>query len=159
MPSRRIRIFVWVAGIVAAATLIVVVSVAVTVFRSLVSTQADATSAAQAFEATRRLFPGREPLIVVADLRRGQVRINRVPNAPRKNVDTIYFMFWNAGDRKLVRGQAPAWVVHLRVSPLGIGNWKFSDLHVTLEDIERYAPGIIADFKTPDGEQVLVWAQ
>ena len=43
--------------------------------------------------------------------------------------------------------------------PLGIGDWSFSDFHITVEDIERYAPGIILDFKTPDGELVLLWAQ
>ncbi len=57
-----------------------------------------------------------------------------------------------------MRGNAPTWVMRLRVSITGVGDWSFSDLHVTVEDIERYAPGIIFDMKTPDGEQVLVWA-
>jgi hypothetical protein len=58
----------------------------------------------------------------------------------------------------IVRGNAPSWVTRLRLSITGVGNWSFSDLHVTMEDIERYAPGIMLDVRTPDGDQVLVWA-
>jgi hypothetical protein len=105
------------------------------------------------------MFPGRAPLITIGDIRRGDVRVNRVESAPRKKVDALHFLFWSPDDQKLARGQAPPWVVRLRVSFLGIGDWSFSDLNVTLEDIERYAPGILLDFKTSDGEQVLVWAR
>ena len=159
MASRRIRIFVLVAGIVAAVVIGLTLTVAITVFRSMVAEVAAPAAAAQSFDTVRRMFPTREPLIAIGDMRRGQFRINRTPDAPRKNVDVLRFMMWDPEDQKLVRGEVPAWVAWLRVSPLGIGNIKFSDLHVTLEDVERYAPGVLVDFKTPEGEQVLVWVQ
>lgn len=159
MASRRLRIFVWVAAIVAATVIGLTLTIAIVVFRSMVAEPSAPAAAAASFDSIRRQFPGREPLIVIGDMRKGQFRINRAPDAPRKAVDTIRFMTWDPEDQKLVRGEVPAWVAWLRVSPLGIGNLKFSDLHVTLEDIERYAPGIIVDFKTADGEQILVWVQ
>src|SRR5687767_14224257 len=159
MASRRLRIFVLVAGIAAAVIIGLTLTVAITVFRSMVAEPAAPAAAAASFDAIRRMYTGREPLISIGDLRQGQFRINRAADAPRKQVDTLRFMTWDPEDQKLVRGEVPAWVAWLRVSPLGIGNLKFSDLHVTLEDIERYAPGIVIDFKTPEEEQILVWVQ
>ena len=159
MASRRLRIFVLVAGIVAAVVIGLTLTVAIVVFRSMVAEQAAPAAAAASFDSIRRMYTGREPLIAIGDLRKGQFRINRAADAPRKTVETIKFMTWDPEDQKLLRGEVPAWVAWLRVSPLGIGNIKFSDLHVTLEDVERYAPGVIVDFKTAEGEQVIVWVQ
>ena len=159
MASRRVRIFVIVAAVIAAVVIGLTLTVAIAVFRSMVAEPAAPAAAAASFDSIRRMFPGREPLVAIGDLRKAQFRINRAPDAPRQQVDTLKFMTWDPEDQKLVRGEVPAWVAWLRVSPLGIGNLKFSDLHVTLEDIERYAPGVIVDFKTADGEQILVWVQ
>lgn len=159
MASKRVRILLWVAGLAAVSAVVLTVSVALIIFRSIVSTPGGQPAATEAFEEIRRMFPGRTPLVTIGDIRRGDVRVNRVESAPRKKVDALHFIFWSPDDQKIVRGQAPPWVVRLRVSVLGIGDWSFSDLNVTLEDIERYAPGILLDFKTSDGEQVLVWAR
>lgn len=140
------------------AVIIVVGSVAFIVLRTLESTPATAASATTAFDEIRRQFPQRPPLIELVNIRAGDVRINRAPQSPRKKVERLYFMMWDPEEEKVVRGNAPTWVTRLRVSITGVGDWSFSDLHVTVEDIERYAPGIIFDMKTPDGEQVLVWA-
>lgn len=129
------------------------------VLRTIESKQAPAATAAATFDEVRRTFPPRPPLVEVVDLRRAQVRVHRTPDAPRKPVDKLHFLVYDPSDQGMMRGSMPAWVTRLRVSITGVGGWSFSDLHITMEDIERYAPGIIVDFTTPDGEQVLVWAR
>ena len=66
-------------------------------------------------------------------------------------------MYWDPEDEKIVRGEAPLWITSPRVGITGMGNWSFSDFHVTREDIERFSPGIIVDFKASDGIHALVW--
>ena len=157
--TRRVRIILWLVGIFAVTAIVVTASVAFVVLRSVNSTLAPAAAAEQAFADIRKLHPDRPPLIDVINPRTGDVRINRTPNAPRKNVPTLYFMYWDPEDQKLVRGEAPTWITSLRVSITGVGNWSFSDFHITREDIERYSPGVIIDFKSPDGSRAIAWTR
>ena len=154
----RRRLLLWLAIGIPVAVIILVATVAFVVLRTLESTPSTAASAMTAFDEVRRQFPARPPLIEVVNLGTGDVRINRAPDSARKHAPTLHFMMWDPEDQEIVRGNAPTWVTRLRVSITGVGNWSFSDLHVTLEDIERYAPGVILDVKTPDGRQVLIWA-
>lgn len=157
--TRRGRLILVLAIGIPAAILIVSGVVVYLVLRTIDSKPAPPATAAAAFDEVRRSFPPRPPLVEVIDLRRAQVRVNRTPSAPRKPVGTLHFLIYDPADQGLTRGSVPAWVTRMRVSLTGIGNWSFSDLHVTTEDIERYAPGLVVDFTTPDGEQVLVWAR
>ena len=157
--TRRVRIILWLVGIFAVTAIVVTASVAFVVLRTVNSTIAPATAAEQAFADIRKLHPDRPPLIDVVNPRTGDVKINRTPNAPRKSVSTLYFMYWDPEDQKLVRGEAPTWITSLRVSITGLGNWSFSDFHITREDIERYSPGVIIDFKSPDGSRAIAWTK
>ena len=157
--SRRTRIILWIAGAAALTAIVVSGSVAFVVFRTITSTVAPAAAAEQAFSEIRRMYPDRPPLIEVANPHTGDVKINRAPNSPRKDVATLYFMYWDPEDQKLVRGEAPTWITSLRISITGVGNWSFSDYHITREDIERYSPGVIIDFKSPDGSRALAWTR
>jgi hypothetical protein len=154
----RRRLILWLAIGVPLVAIVVAGSIAYIVLRTLDSTPSTAEGATTTFDEVRRQFPQRPPLIELADLRSGSVRINRAANSPRKKVETIHFMVWDPKKQEIMRGSAPSWITRVRVSLTGIGNWSFSDLHVTLEDVERYAPGIILDMKMPDGQQVLAWA-
>jgi hypothetical protein len=154
----RRRLILWLAIGIPLVAIVFAASIAYIVLRTLDSTPSTAEAATTAFDEVRRQFPPRPPLIELADLRSGAVRINRAPNSPRKKVETIHFMVWDPEKQEITRGNAPAWITRVRVSITGIGNWSFSDLHVTMEDLERYAPGIVFDMKMPDGQQVLVWA-
>lgn len=157
MTSRRVRIFLWIVGLAAVTAIVLSASVAFVIFRSISSTAAPAAVATQAFADLRKLYPDRAPLIEIVNPATLDARINRTPNAPRKNVETLHFMYWDPEDEKIVRGEAPLWITSLRVGITGMGNWSFSDFHVTREDIERFSPGIILDFKAPDGTHAMVW--
>ena len=157
--TRRGKILLAVAIVIPVAFLISAATVAYLVLSTIETTRSAPDAATATFEEVRRAFAGRPPLIEVVDLRTANVRINRDATRPRKPVDKLHFLIWSPDAQEITRGSAPAWVARLRVSITGIGGWSFSDLHVTMEDIERYAPGVIVDVKTPDGEQVLVWAR
>ena len=155
--TRRVRIFLWIAGLAAVTAIVLSASVAFIIFKSMSSTAAPAAQATQAFAVLRKLYPDRPPLIEIVNPATLDARINRTPNSPRKNVETVYFMYWDPEDEKIVRGEAPIWITSLRVGITGLGNWSFSDWHVTREDIERFSPGILVDFKAPDGTHAIVW--
>ena len=159
MASRRVRIVVWLAISFAVVAIVATAGIAFVVLRTVNSTPATAASAAESFGEIRKLYPGRAPLIEIRNMQRGEFQINRAPAAPRKKVETIHFAFWDHEDQKLVRGEAPIWITQVRVSLTGVGNWSFSDFHVTREDIERYSPGILMDFAPPGGGHVLVWTR
>lgn len=157
--TRRGKILLGIAIGIPAAFAVFSAIVAFIVLRTLETTTAQPAAATAAFEEIRRSFPQRPPLIEVVNLRAGDVKINRQPGAPRKAIANLHYIVWDPEEQEMTRGTAPTWLAHMRVSITGIGNWSFSDLHVTVEDIERYAPGIVVDFKTPEGQQVLVWAK
>ena len=159
MASRRLRLFVWICAAIAVIAVIATASVAFVIMRSVNTTAATAAAANESFAEVRKLYPGRAPLIDIQNMQRRDFRINRAPNAPRKTVDTIHFMYWDPEEQEIVRGEAPTWITSMRVSFTGVGNWSFSDFHITREDIERYSPGLLMDFKAPDGRQVLLWTR
>jgi hypothetical protein len=41
----------------------------------------------------------------------------------------------------------------------GRGNIDLEELHLTVDDLERYGPTLILDHKNEEGERVLVWSQ
>ena len=81
-------------------------------------------------------------------------------SAERKRVVALKVLTWKAEDQELVRLEIPLWMMRFSFSNLmsqaGLG---FGSLNLTTDDVQRYGPGVIADFKTPDGNRVLVWAQ
>lgn len=159
VASKRARAVLWVFGLLAAGALVFTASLGFAVYRTVVSTPTALPAATEAFDEVRRMFPKRQPLIQIAGVRPLSVQINRAAGSPRKKVETLNFLIWHRADQRLVRGHAPAWVARLRFGFIGIGDIGLDDLHVTMEDIERYAPGVLMDFKTADGDDVLVWTR
>ena len=107
-------------------------------------------------------FAGQVPLIRV----RGSKGVPEfvVTHGPadseRKTVRKLLVLAYDPHDGQLVRTKVPLWVVRL-------GGWRNfvlrilgrADLQVTVEDIERHGPGLIADIRGPGGTQALMWAQ
>ena len=159
MATRRVRIVFWTIGILVLITMMLSATVAIVIFKSLSTTGAAPAAAEQAFTEIRNRYPDRAPLIEIPGRDPREARINRTPNASRKSVDTIHFMYWDPEDQQIVRGEAPTWITNLRVSLTGVGNFSFSDFHITREDIERYSPGVLVDYKSPEGARALAWTQ
>lgn len=124
---------------------------------------APTTVARSEFDAVRAQFASQKPLIELDD--RGEfLRANTDrPNGDR-TPDSLHVMAFDPHDGRIVRVSIPFWLLrfkthgrHLTID--GRGDIDLEDLHLSVEDLERYGPTLILDHKSDDGERVLVWSQ
>jgi len=156
-----VRIALWIVGGCLLALMIVGGIAGVIVWRNTtitISTDKDATAE---FERVIARYPPRPPLVEIGNPSEMTVRVNRPPDsAPRRPVRTLQVLAWTGREEKLVRTSAPVWLMRLSLqnlaSELGI---PMGPLQLSVEDVERYGPGIVLDFKPPGGGRMLVWVQ
>jgi len=114
------------------------------------------------FQSIREQFASQKPLIELDDhgnfLRANTDR----PNGDHRP-ESLYVMAFNPRDGRIVRVSVPFWLLrfktHGRITINGRGDMDLADMHLTVEDLERYGPTLILDHKDRDGERVLVWSQ
>ena len=114
-------------------------------------------TAVNEIEIIRTRFGSRQPLIEIVDARKGDVRINRLVGSGAR-VTTFHVVNWNADDGELLRTEAPLWLMRFSsinfLSQLGLTP---GSLRLTVQDVERYGPGIVVDYAQPGKARVLVW--
>lgn len=116
------------------------------------------------FEAVRKKFGGREPLL---ELRSGVLQYPSAAAASGAGagaqIDTLHVLVWDPDEERLTRISLPFWLLRMKSDPIKIGSYAsgLDDGGVDLkpEDIEKYGPGVILDTAKADGQRVLVWAQ
>ena len=125
---------------------------------------ASPASAAKDFAEIRARFTGQPPLIELDD--RGHfVRANKTRPAPPqvKTPDNLYVLAYDADEGRLVRLTIPFWLLRLKTGGQSIDfngrHMDLEDLKLSVEDLERYGPTLIAEHKAPDGSHVIVWSQ
>jgi hypothetical protein len=110
------------------------------------------------FDAIRSRFGTRPPLIEVVNLSAGDFRINRPAQPDGRPVSTFHILTWNADDSELFRTEAPIWLMRFStinvLSHLGIAPERF---RLTVQDIERYGPGVVLDHSRPGRSRALLW--
>lgn len=110
------------------------------------------------FQAIRTRFGARPPLIEVADPQKADIRIQRPAEPDGRPVSTLHVLTWEAEDRSVFRTEVPLWLMRFSsanvLSHLGIAPERF---RLTVQDIERYGPGVVVDFNRPGKSRVLVW--
>jgi hypothetical protein len=130
-----------------------------------INTQAASpASAAKAFEEVRARFSGQRPLIELDD--RGHfVRANtsRPPAAKVKEPEQLNVLAYDPDEGRIVRLSIPFWLLRLKTGGTSIDfngrEMDLEDLKLSVEDLERFGPTLIAEHKTPDGNHVIVWSQ
>jgi hypothetical protein len=155
----RVLLLVVAAAVVALAALIG--RGAYIVLHNLTITPSTAITAAAQFSDLRRHFPERAPLIQIDDPLRARVHVNHPPrSAPLTHLDGFEILVWQADEQKLVRTRAPLWMMRMStlslLSQVGLAP---SSLQLTVDDVERYGPGVILDFTSPKGDRALVVAR
>jgi hypothetical protein len=128
------------------------------VFRHMEKRTGGEPEAVQAIDAVKARFGPRPPLVEIADPRRADIRINRPVEASPTPVDTIHVINWRRDTGELIRAEIPLWLMRFSsvniLSQLGIAPEKF---RLTVNDVERYGPGIVVDYGSQGAFRVLVW--
>lgn len=137
------------------------IAVSVAWFRDHMSIEAASdTDAEVAFDAVRQRYGGRAPLLEMHGTT--PPRSNPPPaDAPRTSLSTLHVQAWDAGDAKLARIEIPVWLLRLKEGPIRFGAYAsgLDDLNIslTVDDMERYGPGILLDMSREGRDRVLLW--
>lgn len=164
----RIRTWVWVVVGVIVVTILGVVALAGVGFyyaRQHIDTRAASPASAEKdFEAVRARFTGQKPLIELDD--RGRfVRAHTDRKVPERVTvpEKLHVLAYNPEEGRIVRLTIPFWLLRLKTGNASIDfngrEMDFEDLRLSVQDLERFGPTLIAEHKAPDGSHVLVWSQ
>lgn len=128
------------------------------VLRNLDTHSANEAAALGEFQAIRTRFGTRPPLIEVVDPRVADIRMNRPTEPDGRPVSTFHVLTWTAEDREVFKTAAPIWLLRFSsvnvLSQLRVAPERF---RLTVQDIERYGPGVVVDYARPGKNRVLVW--
>jgi hypothetical protein len=128
------------------------------VLRSIDKKTGSEPEAVQAIDAVKARFGPRPPLVEIADPRTADIRINRPGEASPVRVDTIHIINWKRDTGELTRFEVPLWLMRFSsvnvLSQMGIAPAKF---RLTVNDIERYGPGIVVDYGSPGASRLVMW--
>ena len=118
------------------------------------------TDAHERIDEIRKRFVGRAPMIEIVDVEKGDFRIQRLSHPEGRRADTIHVLTWTADDSRILSTDLPLWLMRFStlnvLSHLGVAPQKF---RLTVEDLQRFGPGIVADFKQPGKSHVLIWLE
>ncbi len=127
---------------------------------------ATTASAEQEYNQLRDRFAGRPPLIEIDRDDPGKVRVHRPAEQQSSgNVTTLHIFAWDRRESKVVKLDLPFWLLRLKPHS-SFGQWRWNgeemnldNLQITVEDLERYGPGLVLDFEGHRGERVLIWSE
>ncbi len=123
---------------------------------------ASTESVSDDFARIRKQFSSQKPLIELDD--RGHLtRANTDRPAGTRRPESLNIMAFDPDDEKVVRMEIPFWLLRLKMQgtrfSVGKDSIDLHELHLTVEDLERFGPTLIVDHKGRSGERVLVWSQ
>ena len=126
--------------------------------KTLTSTEAETE-----FDAVRKRFAGRAPLIELHNGRPAYTAERASMPQSSAKLQTLHVLAFEPDKRHLARISLPFWLLRLKSDPIRFGSYAsgLDDEGVNLrpEDVENYGPGIIIDTVTPNGERVMLWAE
>jgi hypothetical protein len=127
--------------------------------RHLETKQASEADTLRELDALRARFGPRPPLVEIVELSTADIRINRTPHPEGRRATTLHVLTWSAaGDR--LQSDVPLWLMRFNsvniLSKLGLAPEKF---RLTVEDIARYGPGIVAEVRQPGRSDVMIWVE
>ena len=128
--------------------------------RHLETKTATEVDALKEVDAIRARFKSRTPMIEVVNLEAGDIRVQRTPHPDGLRGSTVHVLTWTGDDQRTLRTDMPLWLMRFSslnvLSHLGIAPAKF---RLTVEDLERFGPGIVVDYRRPGSNHVLIWME
>jgi hypothetical protein len=122
---------------------------------------ADEVVAAQEFDRVRAAFVGVKPVLEIRD---GEPFLARKPpDRSGTRLTTLHVLHWDPEDARVARVDLPFWLIRLKSGPIEIvsDNSAISDgdLGITVEDLERFGPTLVADHQGESGDRLLIWTK
>jgi hypothetical protein len=124
--------------------------------------KADEAVAAEEFNRVRAQFAGTGPVL---EIRNGDPVLARKPPDHPSGVRlaTLHVLHWDPDDDSFARIDLPFWLIRLKSGPIEIvsDNSAISDgdLGITVEELERFGPTLVADHQGRKGERLLIWTE
>jgi hypothetical protein len=129
-------------------------------FRHLEKRTATETEVKKEFEAVRVRFAARPPMIAIVDPKAGDFKIQRTAHPQGLRAQTMHVMTWTGSEEEVMKADLPLWLMRFSsvnvLSHLGIAPSRY---RLTVDDVARFGPGIIADYRDPGNQQVLIWVE
>jgi len=122
-------------------------------------------TAEQQFLQQRERFAGQEPLVELrGDFGDERPIIHRPAESARKaDLQSIRVLVYDSHDGRLVHIDVPFWLLRLmpgRVSSFGTNfDFESNRVRLTVDDLERYGPGLILDGTDSRNARVLIWTE
>ena len=112
------------------------------------------------FDAVRARYPGRQPLVELVNPQAGDIRIHRLVHPQGLRASTMHVLTFNADDGQRLMADVPLWLMRFSsvniLSRLGLAPDKY---RLTLDDVQQYGPGIVADYRRPGKNSVIIWVE
>lgn len=112
------------------------------------------------FDVVRARFKDRAPMIEIGNLKAGEVKIQREPHPGGRRASTMHVLTFNHDDGKLLSTDMPLWLMRFSsvnlLSHLGVAPERF---RLTAEEVMRFGPGIVVDYRQPGENPVLIWVE
>jgi len=134
----------------------------VLLWRAITVEQADLAEATRRFAAARAALGSAPPLLDIDD--HGAVtRRAKPPDTAPPPIARIHALAYQAGQRRLVRAEAPFWFFKLKgpaaqYALRGTG-LDLARLQLTAADLQRFGPAVLIDHVSRDGNRLLVWTE
>jgi hypothetical protein len=166
--ASKVKTWVWVVMAIVVVGILCLVAMAGFGFyyasRHIQTRAASPESAARDFDEIRARFSGQQPLIELDERGRFlRAHTDRKAAAQSRTPETVNVLAYDADERRLVRLSIPFWLLRLKTGNASIDfngrKMDLEDLRLSVDDLERFGPTLIAEHKTPEGSHVIVWSQ
>ena len=164
----KVKTWVWVVMAIVVVGILCLVAVAGFGFyyasQHIETRAASPASAAKDFEQIRARFTGQQPLIELDDRGRFlRAHTDRKATAQSRTPESVHVLAYDPDEGRLVRLSITFWLLRLKTGNASIDfngrKMDLDDLRLSVDDLERFGPTLIAEHKTPEGSHVIVWSQ
>ena len=164
----RVKTWVWIVVAVAVVGVLGLVAMAGIGFyfasQHIATRAVSPAAAAEDFDAVRKRFVGKSPIIELDDRGRFvRAHTDRASASPARPPEWLRVLAYDSNDGRIVEIKVPFWLLRMKMGNASIDlngrQMDFEDLRMSVEDLERFGPALIAEHKAPDGTRVLVWSE
>jgi len=125
--------------------------------------RASDADALRSFDQIRDQFKDVQPLFELDKDEKPRVTrtLSELPTSTSRPKDLV-IMAWDPSDERLAKITLPLWMLRLGHRNLEIqsdSGFDFNRLDLDVDELERVGPQLVFDFRTSDGERVLIWTR